>query len=110
MERFARTVCIEVAVPRPGKANAEFMAKTHKLAAKFGGVPHWGQEHKLDEAQVTAIYGADLDIWRWALAETEATKAGTFSSKFTRKRGLETRDTLEGHRAPHYVAAIISGT
>lgn len=109
MQRFKRTVCIEVGVSRPGSANAEFMNEAHKLAAKFGGIPHWGQEHQLDEARVEAIYGTDLEIWRWALAETEAQKGGTFSSAFTRVRGLETRDALAVYRAHRYVAAITSG-
>ena len=59
-----------------------------------------------------AIYGADLDTWRWVLAETEALaatevkKADTFSSKFTRKRGLETREKLWVYRARRYAAAV----
>jgi hypothetical protein len=110
MQRWARTVSIEVAVPRPGKANAEYMSQMQALAFKFGGIPHWGQEHSIDAARVAEIYGAGLDTWRWALAETDpGKKKNTFSSRFTRERGLEAPEELDSYRSRRYVAAIVSG-
>jgi hypothetical protein len=109
MQRFARTVCIEVMVARPGSANDEYMQKAEALAVQFGGIPHWGQEHNIDASRVASIYGADLETWRWALAETDAEKKSTFSSQFTRQRGLEAPEKLDLYRGRRYFAAIASG-
>jgi hypothetical protein len=119
MQRFPLTVCIEVSIARPGSINHEYMKAAHVLALNHRGIPHWGQEHSLNESQVEQLYKERLGPWRWALAETEAplrdvdkTKApvqGTFSSQFTCERGLEPLESLETHRARRYVAAIISG-
>src|SRR5215207_6937422 len=97
MQRFPRTVAIQVAPLRPGDSNTAYIAAIHELALGHGGIPHWGEEHALDEPQVEALYGEEPEPWRWALAETEAEVepeaevGGAFSSAFTRTRGLETR-------------------
>jgi hypothetical protein len=109
MQRFPLTVAIEVAVSRPGSSNAEYMDHAHSLALTHGGIPHWGQEHKLNVNDVEKTYGNDLELWRWALAETERDMRGTFSSEFTQTRGLETPETLATYRARRYFAAIASG-
>jgi hypothetical protein len=115
MQRFPLTVCIEVAIAHPGSVNDEYKKAAHALALKHGGIPHWGQEHSLNQAQVEQLYHDHLEPWRWAVAETELSIEGqvTFSSQFTRERGLEVdrpHENLNSHRARRYVAAIISGT
>jgi hypothetical protein len=89
------------------------MSMVQSLALQRGGIPHWGLEHSLSKAQVEQLYGARrLEVWRWAVAETEIFVHGTFSSQFTRKLGLEVNrplETLDTHRARRYIAAIISG-
>jgi hypothetical protein len=112
MERFPLTVAIEVTISRPGSVNNEYVQSVEALAFKHGGIPHWGQEHSLNKIQVEQLYKDRLEPWRWALAETEMPLQGTFSSAFTRERGLEVNRPLENldtHRARRYVAAIISG-
>jgi hypothetical protein len=112
MQRFPLTVCIEVAISRPGSVNNEYKKAVQELARHHGGIPHWGQEHSLNKSQVEQLYKDRLEPWRWALAETEISIEGekTFSSQFTRERGLEVEEDLDTHRARRYVAAIISGS
>src|SRR5262249_11447801 len=97
MAQFPLTVAIELSILRPGSVNEQYKQNVHALALAHGGIPHWGQEHTLSEAQVVQLYQNRLETWRWALAETEAQIVGTFSSDFTRKRGLEPNDTLNAH-------------
>jgi hypothetical protein len=90
MERFPLTVAIEISALRPWKANAEYFRKVEESALAKGGIPHWGQEHQIERDKVEEIYGEALKIFRWVLAEIEESgKSGTFSSDFTRSRGLE---------------------
>jgi hypothetical protein len=110
MERFDRTVAVEVATSRPSTMGDQFMKDVRQLALDHGAIPHWGQEHQLTKAQVEARYDAkSLEDWRWAVSETEVKKQGTFSSLFTRNRGLEAID-IKKHRARRYVAAIVSSS
>lgn len=91
MERYDLTVAVEVAVPRSLSVDnyPNFTQAVEALAKKHGGVPHWGQEHAMVAAGTEAIYGDSLEVWRWALAELEADRARSFSSGFSRSRGLE---------------------
>jgi hypothetical protein len=109
MQRYDRTVAVEVAPQRPGSINEEFMGKVHTLARSHGGIPHWGQENQVDRAAVEQIYGNALEPWRWAVAETEGSGPHTFSSAYTRERGLEPMHTLATYRTRRYVAALTSG-
>lgn len=111
MQRFARTVAIEVAIPRPGNVNAAYIASVHASAHLYEGIAHWGQENVMQREQVQAIYGTHLRAWRWALAETEQDMRGVFSSGFTRDRGLEIREgeSLPQYRLERYCGAMASG-
>jgi hypothetical protein len=112
MQQFPLTVCIEASISYPGSVNKEYEEAVQALARNHGGIPHWGQEHSLNKSQVQQLYRERLEPWRWAVAETESPVQGTFSSTFTRERGLEVDRPLENldtHRARRYVAAIISG-
>jgi hypothetical protein len=55
---------------------------------RFGGRPHWGQEHKLTSAEVAQFYGDSLTTWR-ELLYTVSGNDRTFSNAFTRRCGLE---------------------
>jgi hypothetical protein len=107
MERWSQTVAIEVAVIRPW--DRTYFDASLGLALKHGGIPHWGQEHHLDVGQVEGIYQDDLTrAFRWALAEVERAGVKTFSSKFSRDRGLETTRDLAEYRLDRFVGAIVS--
>ena len=53
-----------------------------------GGRPHWGQQNRLNAAQVSQMYGAALDRWCAALGGFSGNST-LFSSAFTVARGLE---------------------
>jgi hypothetical protein len=99
MERFPLSVAIEVTSLRPWEANAEYYRKVEASALANGGIPHWGQEQTISRTEVTAIYGEALNAFRWIVAEVEAFgRPGTFSSEFTRFKGLEPMLPLDEQR------------
>lgn len=81
-------VSIELATLKNLPGNMDWMRYVESAALSRGGRPHWGQYNKLTEAQVTRLYGADLERWREALLSVSGTTT-TFSNAFTRRRGLE---------------------
>ena len=97
MERFPLTVAIEIAVLRRSTAKGElfesFTNTMHGKAKKFGGIPHWGQRHKLTADDVQTLYGEALEKWRYVLAEFELGHSTSFSTEFSRKLGLEVLDS-----------------
>ncbi len=96
MQRFPLTVAIEIAVPRAisaaGDLFEEFTNVMHAKAEQHGGIPHWGQRHKLTAKRVEKLYGSSLETWRYVLGELERGKKKTFSSTFSVQRGLEMTD------------------
>lgn len=68
--------------------SAEWVAFAERTGVRFGGRPHWGQEHKLTSAEVARFYGDDLTTWRELLHSISGTDL-TFSNAFTRRCGLE---------------------
>jgi FAD binding domain/D-arabinono-1,4-lactone oxidase len=96
MQRFPLTVAIEIAVPRAISATGdlfeEFTDIMHAKAEQHGGIPHWGQRHKLTADRVEKLYGSSLETWRYVLGELELGKKKTFSSTFSVQRGLEVID------------------
>jgi len=110
MERFPLTVAIEIAVPRSLSEDnfPAFMSAMRDLAMQHGGIPHWGQEHKLNPSQTEALYADGIDSWRWALAEMEGDGPQTFSSKFCVDRGLMATGTIDDFRAQRPGGALDS--
>ena len=93
MERFDLTVAIEIAVPRRTDGTdlyKDYVDKVLGLVKKHGGIPHWGQVHKLTAGDVEKIYGSSLEAFRWAIAEVQMDAGpATFSNQFSVARGLE---------------------
>jgi hypothetical protein len=114
MERFPLTVAIEVAVPRrfgvSGDMFEAFTDKMHSIAKNRGGIPHWGQRHVLDAETVENLYGGSLEKWRYVLGELERGQLQSFSTKFSRARGLEVtnRNTVDRGRTERRAGAFIS--
>jgi hypothetical protein len=96
MERFPMTVAIEIAVPRAfgssGDLFTSFTDAMQAVARKHGAIPHWGQRHELDAGAVETLYAGSLEKWRYALAEFELGNPHSFSTSFSRARGLEVTD------------------
>jgi FAD/FMN-containing dehydrogenase len=113
MERWPQSVAVEVATLRPPDDGndpmySEFVKAAANLAATYGALPHWGQIHAADPDALAKGYGAKaLGGWRWALAEIQQRGGHTFSSAFTRARGLEQKDSLRELRGPRSAGVLI---
>jgi hypothetical protein len=81
-------VSIEVSSLEGMPASAQWVAFVERTGVRFGGRPHWGQEHKLTSAEVAQFYGDDLTTWRELLHSVSGNDL-TFSNAFTRRCGLE---------------------
>ncbi|WHT16113.1 hypothetical protein N8J89_23580 [Crossiella sp. CA-258035] len=86
---FERSCAIEVAMLRGLVGNRKALTLLHELAVRHGGRLHWGQLNELDSAGTTQHFGPALTDWRRELTATEGDST-TFSTPFTRLRGLET--------------------
>ena len=102
MERYPLTVAIEIAVPRKfgstGDLFEAFNTAVVASAKKYEGIPHWGQRHVLNSEATQELYGASLESFRYPLSEIENGHPRTFSTQFTRNRGLEVTDPKILHR------------
>jgi hypothetical protein len=81
-------VSIEVSSLGGMPGSVEWVAFVERTGVRFGGRPHWGQEHKLTSAEVAQFYGDSLTTWR-ELLYTVSGNDRTFSNAFTRRCGLE---------------------
>ena len=91
-QQWRHSVAIEVAVPRSttiGDVYHVFMERVHGLAKQHAGIPHWGQELRLNPARLEELYGENLEPWRWALSELEGGGPETFGSDFSSECGLD---------------------
>lgn len=92
MQQFARTAHVEFFFMRGLTGQSDFYNRLHDIAARRGGIPHWGLSHRLDKDRVNAIYGSNLSEWRQALARMIASAGGdarTFRTTFSINRNLE---------------------
>ena len=101
MERFPLTVAIEIAVPRALESSGDLFQNFANFVADkaelFGAIPHWGQRHRLSKSQVEKLYGDSLTTWRYVLSELEFGQSKSFSTQFSRDRGLEVVDADHIH-------------
>ncbi|MBL8252377.1 MAG: FAD-binding protein [Candidatus Competibacter sp.] len=81
-------VSIELATLKFLPGNLAWMQYVHRAAVQRGGRPHWGQYNKLDESNVSMLYGSALNEWRKALLQVSG-ESRLFSNNFCRVRGLE---------------------
>lgn len=91
MQRYPLTASVEVATPRSrlDDVYAAFWSELHDAARARQGIPHWGQEFRLTEAELAALYGTRLRRWREVLAEVSGGAPQVFSTAFSRDKGLE---------------------
>ena len=91
MQRYPLTASVEVATPRSrlDDVYATFWSELHDAARARQGIPHWGQEFRLGETELAALYGTRLRRWREVLAEVCGGAPQVFSTAFSRDKGLE---------------------
>jgi hypothetical protein len=110
--RSGFAVSIECATLKGLPDNEKWMQFLESIATANGGRPHWGQENKLKDWQVAALYGQNLVEWREALLRVSG-ESRLFSSNFTRQRGLEPtnipRWVTAVHRTSHGVVTHLCG-
>ena len=68
--------------------NAAWMRWLEDTGLRLGGRPHWGQQNRLNDRQVQALYGDGLLKWRAQLERIVGSNR-TFSNAYTAQRGLE---------------------
>jgi len=95
MQKWDRTVSLEIAGMGEIKGTEPFLRDTERDAIGLGATVHWGQRNNLSMDEVEEMYDADGPngtLYRWRKALSELTGNGrlaAFSTDFTRKRGLE---------------------
>lgn len=91
MQRYPLTASVEVATPRSrlDDVYAAFWSELHDAARARQGIPHWGQEFRLTEAELAALYGPRLRRWREVLADICGGAPQVFSTAFSQDKGLE---------------------
>ncbi|HWH07822.1 MAG TPA: D-arabinono-1,4-lactone oxidase, partial [Candidatus Thermoplasmatota archaeon] len=82
------TCSVEVSLLRGLNGNPEALRRLQELALQRRGQVHWGQQHDLTRAQVANRFGDRLRRWKAQLERLEG-RSRTFSTPFTRARGLE---------------------
>jgi len=95
MQQWPRTCSLEIAGFRGVAGTEEFMARTEAEAVDLGATVHWGQRNNLTMKAVEQMYSPKgpaglLFLWRESLSRlTYYGRLATFSTAFTRFRGLE---------------------
>lgn len=97
MERFATTCAIEVSCIRDITGGQDLIDYAAALARRpdINGIMHWGQRNDCTRAEIERLFGlesGDDRIGRWRKALDLFTDGGhrnAFSSKFSRRVGLE---------------------
>jgi hypothetical protein len=79
---------IEITSLRGVKGNKEWLDWVEATALHMGARPHWGQENSIDAARVRSLYHGKIERWRAQCSRIVGT-SNTFSSDYTRLRGLE---------------------
>jgi hypothetical protein len=94
MQQFHNTCSLEIAGFNTVLGAAPFLRRIEMDAVAMGGTVHWGQHNDLTMPMVEQAYGTGtnnpLTRWRQALSRFSAGgRLQSFSTDFTRKRGLE---------------------
>ena len=96
------TWSIEITTIESAPDRAAWMNQVQDLALSHGGRPHWGQHNAIDATHVWHLYGKRMQHWHQALWRVSRDSA-TFSSDFTRRRGLDpthVREVRAAFRTP----------
>jgi hypothetical protein len=102
MQKFPRTCAVEIAGCRSVHGAEAFLAQVEMDAVALGGTVHWGQRNDITMETVEKMFGATGPtgaLFRWRKALSALSKNGrfpTFSTEFTRLRGLEVVQPLVG--------------
>jgi hypothetical protein len=95
MQQFPRTCSLEIAGYLDVPGTTPFLTTIERDAVELGATIHWGQRNDLTMQQVEQMYDpkaptGHLFLWREALSKlTDNGRLATFSTTFTRDRGLE---------------------
>lgn len=95
MQKWDRTCSLEIAGIGEVHGTEPFLRDTERDAVALHATVHWGQRNNLSMKDVEAMYDADAPsgaLFRWRKTLSELTRNGrlaTFSTDFTRRRGLE---------------------
>jgi len=89
MQRWDRTVSMEVAVLRGVRGGHRVLRDVERVAVAHGATVHWGQENHLDRTAVERAF-PDIVQWRQQLPKLGpgAGCSTTFENEFCRRRGL----------------------
>ncbi|MBT2667299.1 hypothetical protein J7J00_17610 [Bacillus sp. ISL-4] len=92
MQKFPRTCSVEIAMPVEILGTEPFMQLIERDAIELGATLHWGQRNNMNMKDVERLFDATGPLFRWRKALSKISSNGrfaTFSTKFTRDRGLE---------------------
>jgi hypothetical protein len=95
MQKFPTTCAVEIAGPSEMLGTEPFMAALEREAVDLGATLHWGQRNNLRMKQVEMVFDPNgpagaLFRWRKVLSALSSNgRLATFSTEFTRVRGLE---------------------
>jgi hypothetical protein len=95
MQKWPRVCSFEIAGYSAALGTRPFLSRVEQDAVDMGGTVHWGQRNNLNMKQVEALYdpsGPSGALFRWRQALSKLSRNGrlaTFSTEFTRWRGLE---------------------
>lgn len=95
MQQSPVTCSLEIAAPGAVKGTMPFLKQVEADAVALGARVHWGQRNDLDMLTVEGMYGASTPsgpLYRWREVLSRLSHHGrlaTFSTAFTRDRGLE---------------------
>lgn len=105
------TWSFEITTVESAPDRAAWMNQLQDLALSYGGRPHWGQHNAIDATHVWHLYGKRMHDWHQALRRVSR-DAATFSSDFTRRRGLDptyVREVRAAFRTPSGALTYLVG-
>jgi hypothetical protein len=120
MQKFPRTCAIEIGGCSNIHGAETFLARIEMDAVAMSGTVHWGQRNDVTMEMVEDMFNATGPtgaLFRWRKALSALSKNGrfhTFSTNFTRLRGLEVVQPLVGsftvHPTSGYAGSLVHVT
>ena len=90
MQRWKRTVSMEIASLSRASGADELMKRIEEESRMRGVILHWGQRNNRAQTEIEMAYGSSMTKWRSALSGlSEHGRLADFSTEYTRLKGLE---------------------
>ena len=95
MQKFPRSCAFEIAGFKAVLGTEPYLAQVEMDAVEMGATVHWGQRNSLTMEMVEKVFdahGPSGALFRWRRSLSKLSRNGrvpTFSTDFTRRRGLE---------------------